>query len=81
MNLDLKERVFSKVSQLIKKPVGSISPDMVIADIVPDSITYFTLFLELEREIGKKLTFETVISIRTLGDVIAFIEKEKNATY
>ncbi len=75
--MDTKEDVLEKFSKLLKLDRSSLSEDTVIADVVRDSLAYFELFLELEKNIGKKLSFEDVIDITTLRDVVIFFDREK----
>lgn len=79
--MNLKERVFIRFSEMLKLPRTSINEGTIIADVVPDSITYFSLFLELEKELHKKLSFEFVTSIKTLGDAISFIEENEQPAH
>lgn len=76
--MNTREEVFETFSKLVGIERESLLETTVIADVVVDSLKYFELFLELERGLGKKLSFEQVASITTLGDVITFIETEKN---
>ncbi len=79
--MNVKERVFNIFSETLGIPRESINEQTVIVDVVPDSITYFELFLELEKELNKKLSFELVINIKTLGDIVSFIEITEQEKY
>lgn len=77
--MNTQTQVFERFAEIIGVGRESLSQETVIADIVRDSLTYFELFLELEKELNKSLSFDDVIEIKTLGDAIAFIEQEKHA--
>jgi acyl carrier protein len=76
--MDAKNLVFERFSKVLGVPMETLSEDMAIAEAVDDSLTYFELFLELEKELGKSVSFEEVIAIKTLGDAVLFVDKEKN---
>lgn len=78
--MSTREEVFGTFSRLIGVDKDLLTETTIIADVVPDSLKYFELFLELEKGMGKKLSFEEVVAITTLGDVIDFINKEQHAT-
>jgi acyl carrier protein len=79
--MDIKERVFVRFSELLKIPRESLTAQTVITEIVPDSLTYFSLFLELEKELNKRLSFEMVASITTIGDAVSFIEEHEKPSH
>lgn len=78
LDMTIEERVLQRVSELLSVPVAQLTKETKLADIVPDSLTYFSLFLELEHQLNKKLSFEEVLTITTLGDVVHFVEQHQH---
>lgn len=79
IRMNAHDEVFEIFSKLTGTEKSLLADDTLIADIVQDSLKYFELFLELERGLNRKLSFEQVAEIITLGDVVAFINSETNA--
>ena len=73
--MTIKESVLDRISILLHIPKNKLTEDTVLAEIVEDSLMYFELFLELERAIGKNMSFEEALSITTIGDVVSCIEQ------
>ena len=72
--MDLQEQVITRFSDLLSVPRETLSKDTVIAEVVKDSLHYFELFLELEKALNTKLSFDDVVGIQTINDVVSFIE-------
>ena len=70
-----KETIFSVFASTLKIKRDLVSESTIISEIVPDSLTYFELFIQLEKIIGRPLDFESVITIHTLGDAHNYIKK------
>lgn len=54
-----------------------ISLDDKIEDLCLDSIQIFELIMEFEKHIEKKLKYEDICTIETVGDIINKMKEEK----
>ncbi len=70
-----KETIFSLFASTLKIKRNLVNENTIISEVVPDSLTYFELFIQLEKIIGKTLDFESVVTINTLGDAHNYIKK------
>lgn len=54
-----------------------ISDAMTALDVPAwDSLTHITLILEIEEEFGLRFTVDDIVGLKTVGDMIALIEKK-----
>lgn len=71
---------FNKVSEIIARqldvPVESIAMESkLIEDLKADSLDVVELIMDLENEFGIEIPDDKLPEIRTIGDIVSFIQK------
>ncbi len=71
---------FNKVSEIIARqldvPVESITMESkLIEDLKADSLDVVELIMDLENEFGIEIPDDKLPEIRTIGDIVSFIQK------
>lgn len=72
----VQETVIDLIATEIGYPAALITPETTMDDIGADSIDVVDLCLELEEEYQITIEDDEIKHWRTVGDVIAFIEKK-----
>lgn len=79
MKMDIKNRVFKVVSQVMNVPVGEIaeesSPDTIETW---DSLQHINLVLALEEEFGASLTDQQIVDMLNVGLIVLSIKEVAN---
>lgn len=77
-----KEEIYAQVTKVIVETLGidasKIKPEITIEELCTDSIQIFSLIMAFEKEFQRKVEYEDLIKIETVGDIISFIEKTRN---
>lgn len=75
----IADQVKELISNQLNKPVEEITEDKeVVKDLGADSLDVVEMLMNLEEECGITISEEDSMNIKTVGDIIALIEKEKN---
>lgn len=74
--------VFDKVRDMIAAQLqvdaASITADSrLVEDLKADSANVMVMILELESEFGIEVEDEVILNLKTVGDVVAYIEKNR----
>ena len=73
MNKKIKEII----SELIEVDVSTIGDTaLIIDDLGPDSIAVMEIVMELEEEYGVEVQTEDVLNLKTVADIVAYIESK-----
>ena len=73
MNTKIKEII----SELIEVEVANISDTaLIIDDLGADSIAVMEIVMELEEEYGVEVPTEDVLNLKTVADIVAYIESK-----
>lgn len=76
--MSVAEQVKDLISKQLNKPVDAITEDKeVVKDLGADSLDVVEMLMNLEEECGITISEEDAVNIKTVGDIIALIEKEK----
>ena len=76
--MSVAEQVKDLISKQLNKPVDAITDDKeVVKDLGADSLDVVEMLMNLEEECGITISEEDAVNIKTVGDIIALIEKEK----
>ncbi len=72
--------MFEKIAQIIAGQLGldpsEISPEQRLAeDLKADSIDIVALIMDLESEYGVEITDDELVKLKTVGDIVAYVEK------
>ncbi len=74
--------VFDKVRDMIAEQLqvdaGSIKPESrLVEDLKADSANVMVMILELESEFGIEVEDDVILGLKTVGDVVDYIEKNQ----
>ena len=74
--------VFEKVRDMIASPLqvdaSTITPESrLVEDLKADSANVMVMILELESEFGIEVEDEVILTLKTVGDVVDYIEKHQ----
>lgn len=74
--------IFERIKEVLEEELGidaesvTLQSDMV-TDIGADSLDIVQLLIRMEKEYGIKFTDEEIKTVKTVGDVVDFIEKNR----
>lgn len=71
--MDAKELVYRVVAHTLHTPIDAISDSDELAKIAPDSIALFELLIQFEKITGQSATYNAIVSIETVGDVVTYV--------
>jgi len=71
--------MFEKVAEIVAAQLGidaaSITPESaLVEDLKADSIDVVALIMDLESEYGLEVSDEELAALRTVGDIVTFLE-------
>jgi acyl carrier protein len=74
--------VFEKVQRMIASQLqvdaAAITPESrLVEDLKADSANVMVMILELESEFGIEVEDEIILTLKTVGDVVSYIEKRQ----
>ena len=74
--------VFEKVrdmiaSQLQVAPESITMESRLVADLKADSASVMVMILEMETEFGMEVEDEVILQLKTVGDIVDYIEKHQ----
>ncbi len=72
---DIKEEVIRLISDTLNIPSESVTETSAIADLSADSIQLFELLLAFERTYQVETSYDDIIGLRTVGDIILYIKR------
>ena len=76
--MSVAEQVKELISKQLNKPIEDITNDKeVVKDLGADSLDVVEMLMNLEEECGITISEEDAVNIKTVGDIISLIEKEK----
>ena len=77
--MSVAEQVKELIAKQLNKPVNEITEDKeVVKDLGADSLDVVEMLMNLEEESGITISEEDAVNIKTVGDIITLIEKNKN---
>ena len=72
------ERVVGLIAEQLKIDVATITPQSrLLEDLNADSANIMMLIMDLESELGIMVEDDALMRLRTVGDVVEYIEKCK----
>ncbi|MBR5088567.1 MAG: acyl carrier protein [Ruminiclostridium sp.] len=75
MTMTEKEKL-AMLEDVLDAEEGSLSPDMSLDEVDEyDSMTKLSIVVMMEDEFDKKITADDVRAFRTVGDILALMEK------
>lgn len=72
------EKVRDMIAEQLRVDAAKITPDtLLVEDLKADSANVMVMILELESEFGIEVEDEVILQLKTVGDVVAYIEKNQ----
>ena len=76
--MSVAEQVKELIAKQLNKSVDEIKEDKeVVKDLGADSLDVVEMLMNLEEECGITISEEDAVNIKTVGDIITLIEKNK----
>ena len=76
--MSVAEQVKELIAKQLNKSVDEITEDKeVVKDLGADSLDVVEMLMNLEEECGITISEEDAVNIKTVGDIITLIEKNK----
>ncbi|MBE5779571.1 MAG: acyl carrier protein [Clostridiales bacterium] len=72
------EKVRDMIAEQLRVDAATITPEtLLVEDLKADSANVMVMILELESEFGIEVEDEVILQLKTVGDVVAYIEKNQ----
>ena len=72
------EKVRDMIASQLQVDVSTITPESrLVEDLKADSANVMVMILELESEFGIEVEDEVILTLKTVGDVVDYIEKHQ----
>ena len=72
------EKVRDMIAEQLRVDAATITPDtLLVEDLKADSANVMVMILELESEFGIEVEDDVILQLKTVGDVVAYIEKNQ----
>ncbi|MEK7604204.1 MAG: phosphopantetheine-binding protein [Patescibacteria group bacterium] len=72
--MDVRDFVLTAIAETLDLPLAVVRDDSKLVDLAEDSIKLFELLIRLENLFSYRVSYEAIVHIETVGDVIAYIE-------
>lgn len=73
------EEIKGKIAELLNVDADTITPQSnLITDLKADSMDIATLLFEVEEKYGIEIDEDDLESIKTVGDIVLYIQNKKN---
>lgn len=77
--MSINSQVKKHMSRVLKVPVGRLTDDTVLTDLVTDSFVLVDLVIELQEELGVLIMQEDLKGVNTVGDLVRLFESRLRA--
>ncbi len=72
------EKVRDMIAAQLQADASTITPESrLVEDLKADSANVMVMILELESEFGIEVEDEAILTLKTVGDVVSYIEKNQ----
>ena len=72
------EKVRDMIASQLQMDAASITPESrLVEDLRADSANVMVMILELETQFGLEVEDEVILNLKTVGDVVDYIEKHQ----
>ena len=75
--MELQQRILNRVAEHFKVDRDSLNLETTLSSLGADSLDMVELSMELEDEFGFMMEQSDITAIKTLGDVVRFVESKK----
>lgn len=76
--MDIFEKVAALVAKKLSVEEDELTPETTFEDLGADSLDVVELVMELEEEFDLTISDDDADKIKSIGDAVAYIEKNKN---
>ena len=78
MDTQIFEKIRDLLAEQLEIPADSITPESdIIDDLEADSLTVLDMVMTLEDEFGIEVPDDAIENLRTVGDVVKFVDSHK----
>ncbi|HEY9869230.1 MAG TPA: acyl carrier protein [Candidatus Obscuribacterales bacterium] len=77
--MTINTQVKEHMSRVLKVPVGRLTEEAVLTDLVTDSFVLVDLVIELQEELGVLIMQEDLKGVNTVGDLVRLFESRVGA--
>lgn len=78
MNAMIFEQVRDMLAEQLQVDAATITPESrLVEDLRADSANVMVMILELETQFGLEVEDEVILTLKTVGDVVNYIEKNQ----
>jgi acyl carrier protein len=71
--IEIFDEIQEVIATSLKIPQQTIADDTKIADLTEDSIQLFELLLSFEKKYQMETTYEDVVKLNTVGDIVTYV--------
>lgn len=75
----IMHEVYGVISDNLHIPRSEITLDSKIEDLCKDSIQIFSLVMAFEKKFARRLQYDELIKIETVGDIVKYARKVPDA--
>lgn len=77
-----ENKMFEKVRKLFAEQLGISEDDIkmdsdIVVDLKADSLDIYTIICTVDSEMGISIPDEEVVNIKTIGDIVKYLEENK----
>ena len=68
--------ILQRMAEVLRRPLESLRMDTELALLAPDSFVLVEMVIELQDEFDVRFSHQDIPGLRTVGDVVALVEKQ-----
>lgn len=72
----IKDKVYKMISKILGMARDSFEDETPIEDLAADSLELFTLLIAFEKEFNRQASYEDLLELHTVGDIIKLIQRK-----
>ncbi|MBU6214717.1 acyl carrier protein [Patescibacteria group bacterium] len=71
--MELTDVVIGIVSKTLDVPRAEVTAEKKLVDLAKDSIALFELLVAFEQMTGRRVTYDEIARVETVGDILSYI--------
>jgi len=75
----LGQQVKKRISEVLRVPAARVQDETALADLVTESFVLVEMAIELQEDLGVRLSQDDLKGVRTVGDLVALIGTKRRA--
>ena len=68
--------VRAKIAEFLQHPVKKLQDDVILTDLVTDSMILVNMVIELQEDFGIRLVQDDLKEVKTVGNLLAVFERK-----